>query len=116
MKKKELAGITTLQEHDAIISAKFAEWDSIRANGSPGVNFMPDGYILNNLRRDIIQLRERRDKRFEPEIVGQTDLFGGEEKEERPAPDIMPMGWTSEATEKRKKTELMAQFASMCSF
>lgn len=113
MKRKDLVGITTLDEYDVLIAEKFAEWDEIRVNGTPGGNYMPDGYILNNLRQDIIRLRERRDKKFEPKIPGQTDLFGGEVMAERPEPDIVPMGWMNKQTAERKKAALMAQFAAL---
>ena len=78
MKKTELAMLTTKGDIQRLIDEKFSEWDSIHESGSDGTSYMPDGYLLNNLRHDIIQLRVRKARLFDSEVVGQLTFDGGE--------------------------------------
>lgn len=110
MKKKELLMLETLAEFNTLIAEKFAEWDNIYAHGNLAPGFMTDGFLLNNIRHDIVQLRERRDRLYEPKMVGQTDLFGGVVVAERVIPDILPIGYNAPETLARKKAFLQAKF------
>lgn len=110
MKKTELAMLTTKGDIQRLIDEKFKEWDTIYQYGSDGTSFMPDGYLLNNLRNDIVQLRIRKARLFDSEIVGQLTFDGKEVQAERSIPDLLPMNWSADNTKAQKSAFLKAYF------
>lgn len=111
MKKTELAMLTTKGDIQRLIDEKFSEWDSIHESGSDGTSYMPDGYLLNNLRHDIIQLRVRKARLFDSEVVGQLTFDGGEVQAERNIPDLLPMNWSADNSKAQKSAFLKNYFA-----
>jgi hypothetical protein len=111
VKKTELAMLTTKGDIQRLIDEKFSEWDSIHESGSDGTSYMPDGYLLNNLRHDIIQLRVRKARLFDSEVVGQLTFDGGEVQAERNIPDLLPMNWSADNSKAQKSAFLKNYFA-----
>ena len=111
VKKTELAMLTTKGDIQRLIDEKFSEWDSIHESGSDGTTYMPDGYLLNNLRHDIIQLRVRKARLFDNEVVGQLTFDGGEVQAERSIPDLLPMNWSADNSKAQKSAFLKNYFA-----
>ena len=97
MKKAELALIVEENDLNATINKKFEEWDKVYLYGSSD-GFVSDGFVLNCLRNDILQLRAKRDRLYAQPMVGQLCLDGGEISAEREPPEQMPFGWMAPAS------------------
>lgn len=114
MKKNELAQLKEANEITELLEEKFSEWDSIRENGKvEGYN--ADGYYLNNIRNDIIQLRKKLNRLPNVPMQGQTSMFGEEVPEERQVPELFPMNWMSEKTAAKKTRYIEAQMLAALS-
>ena len=96
MNRTELSKLTDKSTINHLIEERFLEWDEIHEKGKGG--FEADGYVLNYIRGEIIQLRNRRDRLFEAPLVGQQSFFGCEVEEEKPVPEIMPMNWNAKGS------------------
>ena len=69
MKKQELSKINEFSQINEEIAHRFEAWDSIVSGKDETVSFVSDGFRLNILRNDIIQLRKRRDKKYPNEPI-----------------------------------------------
>lgn len=111
MKKQELSKINEFSQINDEIAHRFEAWDSIVSGKDETFSFVSDGFRLNILRNDIIQLRKRRDKKYPNEpIVGQLTLFGTEVQEERKIPPKMPNGYMNPKAIERKNLALASVF------
>lgn len=106
MKRTELSKLTDESTINRLIEERFLEWNEIHEKGKGG--FESDGYILNYIRGEILQLRDRRDRLFGAPLVGQQSFFGCEVEEEKPVPKIMPMNWNAKGS-LAMKTETIEQ-------
>lgn len=96
MNRIELSKLTDESTINHLIEERFLEWAEIHEKGKGG--FESDGYILNYIRGEIIQLRNRRDRLFGAPLVGQQSLFGCEVEEEKPLPELLPMNWNAQGS------------------
>lgn len=112
MKRTELAKIVEKSEIQSLIDFKFDEWEAIRAHGASN-GFTPDGYQLNCLRGDIIQLRNKLNKLYDVPLVGQLSFWGDEAPEERAIPALVPFGWMSVETDARRTAYIEREMESI---
>lgn len=110
MKRTELASYNDKVEIEKVIARKFAEWDTIYAQGQEGLNFISDGLLLNSLRNDIKQLRQKCERLFGTDLAGQLSMYGGEVKPERRLPDILPANWNAPCTLEYRRSRIETYF------
>lgn len=104
MKRTELAEINSLKQLNTALDERYEQWDRIYCFGSG--SSVSDGCLLNNLRRDIHQLQEKKEKICPSELDGQIDMNGFSKEAERPLPIKLPMEWESPGSQQKRKIRI----------
>ena len=111
MKRSELAEIKSLQELNLAIEERYDKWDWIYCYGSE--SSVSDGCLLNNLRNDISQLIEKKEKIHPSELEGQMDLEGFSKQADRKLPIMLPMDWESPGSQQKRKDRIRARMSEI---